>query len=136
MEHNHVVPLVPQPTVTITGSPRNMTFFPGLIQTFTCLVVVHPAVDTPVRVQGNWEKNGTVLQDSGNDRISVSSVFMETSFNIFQITFRLNPMNFDDAGTYSCSVAITQQISNFVAVPELPAINQRIISVQGMRTHT
>ena len=109
-----------------------MTFFAGLTLTFSCVVEVHPAVDTGVMVQGNWERNETQLRDSDDGRIAVSNNFMLSSSNIFQITATINSMNFDDAGTYSCSATVTQQGSNsFVVVPQSSAENQRAISVQG-----
>ena len=124
--------LVPQPMVTITGSPRNMTFFPGLIQTFTCLVAVHPAVDTPIRVQGSWERNETPLRDSGDSQKTVTNEFMEASPNSYEITVVLNPMNFDDTGTYQCSAAVIPQESEFVTEQAMLTSNQRTVYVQGM----
>ena len=121
---------VPQPSVTITGSPGNITFFEGLNLTLVCFIEVHSAVDTTVTVQGNWEVNGTRLQESDDGRISVNNIFMETSSNTFQITAKINKINFDDAGTYGCFASVTQ-VSNFVIAPKLPAENQRFIIVQG-----
>ena len=108
-----------------------MTFFVGLSPMFTCIVAVHPAVDTPVMVQGNWERNRTQLQDGNDGRISVNNNFAPTSLNMFQITVRINSMSFGDAGTYSCSAMVTST-DNFVIAPQSPAENQRPITVQGI----
>ena len=107
-----------------------MTFFIGLSPTFTCIVAIHPAVDTPVMVRGNWERNGTQLQDGDDVRISVNNNFVSTSSNMFQITIMINSMSFGDAGTYSCLAMVTSS-NNFVRVPRSSAENQRPITVQG-----
>ena len=107
-----------------------MTFFIGLSPTFTCIVEIYPAVDTPVMVRGYWERNGTQLQDGDDVRISVNNNFASTSSNMFQITIRISSMSFGDAGTYSCSAIVTLS-DNFVIVPRSSAENQRPITVQG-----
>ena len=112
-----------------------MTFFFGLSVQFSCVVVVHPAVDTGVIVQGSLEMNGTRLQDSDDDRITVNNNFMQTSSesNIFQIIARISSLNFDDTGTYSCSATVTQQPPrDYIIAPQSSAENQRAITVQGI----
>ena len=125
--------LVPQPSVTISGSPRNMTFLPGLVETFTCVVEVHPAVDTPVMVRGNWERNGTLLRHSGSGRISVADEFVAVvaSPNRYQITIDFNPMTFDDNGVYRCLATVAPQNSEFVSEHAILASSQRTVYVQG-----
>ena len=125
-----VVVLVPQPTITISGSPRNMTFLQGLVITFTCRVVFHSAVDSPVTLRGSWERNGTQLLSS-NDRVTVTNTFSVSPPN-YTITIRLVPIKFSDSGTYSCSANITAQSSEYVIGPEMPISSQRTVSVQGL----
>ena len=126
--------LVPQPSITITGSPRNMTFLPGLVETFTCIVEVHPAVDTPVMVRGSWERNGIQLEDSGDSRISVTTVFeaVAGSSRRHQMTISFNPMTVDDNGIYRCSATVTPQNSEFVSEHPTLASNLRRVNMQGM----
>lgn len=111
-----------------------MTFLPGLVETFTCIVAVHPAVDTPVMVRGNWERNGTQLRDSDDGRVSVTSVFeaVAGSSGRYQITITFNPMTIDDNGIYRCPVAVTPQMSEFVSEHASLALNLRRVNVQGM----
>ena len=94
-----------------TGSPLNEGFFDGLDITFTCSIALDSAVNTPVTVQGTWNRNGTNLTDVGN-RITVMSIPM--SMPPYTTTVRLNPLRISDAGTYTCVVTVTPENDTYV----------------------
>ena len=120
---------VPPPTLTITGSPRNTSFFQGLDLTFTCSITLDEAVDTPVTVQGTWNRNGTELMDGDEDgRIIITNPLMNTP--PYQTTLRFNLLNISDAGTYQCSVTVTPQNTTFITTAT--ASISRTIAVAGM----
>ena len=81
-------------------------------------------------VQGNWERNGTQLQDNSDGRITVTNDVMGTP--PYQITVRLDPMDYEDAGTYNCLATVTPQDPAYITGPRTPTSNQRTVSVQGM----
>ena len=120
---------VPPPTLTITGSPRNTSFFQSLDLTFTCSITLDEAVDTPVAVQGTWNRNGTELMDGDEDgRIIITNPLMSTP--PYQTTLRFNLLNISDAGTYECDVTVTPQDTTFID-PANASIS-RTIAVAGM----
>ena len=94
-----------------TGSPLNEGFFVGLDLTFTCSITLDSAVNTPVAVQGTWNRNGTNLTDDGN-RITVMSVPM--SMPPYTTIVRLNPLIVNDTGTYTCVVTVTPENDTYV----------------------
>ena len=119
---------VPPPTLVITGSPRNTSFFQGLDLTFICSITLDEAVDTPVTVQGTWNGNGTELMDGDEEgRIIISNSLMTTPS--YQTTLRFNPLNISDAGTYECAVTITPQNTTFITLAT--ASISRTIAVAG-----
>ena len=103
---------VPTPTLTITGSPRDSHFFQGLILMFTCLVEIDSSVDTDVTVEASWERNGTLLEDSSDRRITVISTGLVES--PYQTGVRFNATDFEDAGRYNCSARIIPRMSEFI----------------------
>ena len=103
---------VPTPTLTITGSPRNSGFFRGLILTFTCLIEIGSSVDTGVTVEARWGRNGTLLEDSSDERITVISSGLAES--PYQTRVRFNATDFEDAGIYNCSARIIPRMSEFI----------------------
>ena len=120
---------VPPPTLTITGSPRNTSFFQGLCLTFTCSITLDEAVNSPVAVQGTWNRNGTELMNGDEDgRIIITNPLMSTP--PYQTTLRFNPLNISDAGTYQCSVTVTPQNTTFITMAT--ASISRTIAVAGM----
>ena len=71
-------------------------------------------MDTPVTVQGMWNRNGTELVD-GTDggRITVSTPPMELP--PYQTTIRLSPLNnISDPGMYECTAIVTPQNNAFI----------------------
>ena len=94
-----------------TGFPLDEGFFDGLDLTFTCSITLDSAVNTPVAVQGTWNRNGTSLADNVN-RITVMSVPM--SMPPYTTTVRLNPLRISDAGTYTCVVTVTPENDTYV----------------------
>ena len=114
------------PTLIITGSPRNTSFFQGLDLTFTCSITLDEAVDSPVAVQGTWNRNGTELMDG--DEIIIINPLMSTP--PYQTTLRFNLLIISDAGTYQCGVTVTPQDTTFID-PATASIS-RTIAVAGM----
>ena len=106
---------VPPPTLTITGSPRDTDFFQGLDVTFACNIELSSGVDSPVVVQSIWWKNETILESSSNDRITVNNVTEVMLPSVYQTSVRLNPMDFDDADTYTCAVTVMSLNDTFIA---------------------
>ena len=134
VSYNHhvlygVLPVVPLPSLTISGSPRNTSFFLGLHVTFTCSITLNTAVDTPVIVQGIWNRNGTELVN-GTDggRITVSNPQMEQP--PYQTTVRFSPLNnITDPGTYECTATVTPQNDTFIT--GITSLISRTITVAG-----
>ena len=111
----------------ITGSPLNDGFFRGLDLTFTCSITLDRAVDTPVTVQGTWNRNGTSLTDDGN-QITVTSSPM--TIPPYSTTVRINPLSIGDTGTYTCSATVTPQDTTFIT--GITSIISRNITVGGI----
>ena len=116
---------VPTPTLTIVGSPRDAGIFRGLILTFTCMIEIDPAVDTGVTVEASWERNGTQLEDSGDGRITVINTGLGSV--PYQTEVRFNSTDFEDTGTYNCSVKIIPLMPEFIL--EATEFITRIITV-------
>ena len=105
--------IVPPPLMTISGSPRNTSFFQGLNLVFTCSIILDVAVDTSVTVQGTWNRNGTDLLNQLNEgRITISNPPLMTPS--YQTTVSFSPLNVSDAGTYECNATVTPQDTTFV----------------------
>ena len=113
---------VPPPIVTISGSPRDTDLFQGLDVTFTCDIELSPAVDSPVVVQGNWRKNATIIEDSSDGQITVANATVLMPPTSYQTIIRFNPMDFDDADTYFCSVTVIPQNETFIAGTSMSTI--------------
>ena len=119
--------VMPPPPI-ISGSPRNTSFFQGLNLIFTCSITLDDVVDTPVTVQGIWNRNGTELmarQDNG--RIIVNPPMSSPPYDI---TLRFNPLNVTDAATYECDVTVTPQDTTFISTATTS--NSRTVNVSGM----
>ena len=52
-----MLPTVPPPTITITGSPQDEGFHIGLLLTFTGRAEFDVAVDMPLNVSSAWSKS-------------------------------------------------------------------------------
>ena len=122
-------PSVPPPILTITGSPRNTSFFQGLDLTFTCTITLDEVVDSPVTVRGSWNRNGTIVMDGADDgRITINNPLMSAA--PYQTTLRFNLLKISDAGTYKCVVTVTPQNTTFLATAT--ASISRTIAVAGI----
>ena len=107
-----ILSVPPRPDLMdIVGSPLNDGFFRGLDVTFTCSIALDRAVNTPVTVQGTWNRNGTDLVNDGS-RITVMSSPM--TMPPFSTTVRINPLRISDTGMYTCSATITPQNATFI----------------------
>ena len=110
---NFFLHIVPPPLMTISGSPRNTSFFQGLNLVFTCDIILDEAVDTSVTVQGTWNRNESELVDELNEgRITISNPLL--TMPPYRITVRFSPLNVSDAGTYECNATVTPQDTTFV----------------------
>ena len=128
--------VMPPPPI-ISGSPRNTSFFQGLDLIFTCSITLDHVVDTPVTVQGIWNRNGTELMNGDeNGRITINPprrfiiVNPLMSSPPYIITLRFNPLNVTDAGTYECDVTVTPQDTTFISTATTS--NSRAIRVSGI----
>ena len=101
--------------MTITGSPRDTDFFQGLDITFACNIELSTSVDSPVVVQSIWWKNEKILERSSNDRITVNNAIEVMLPSVYQTSVRFNPMDFDDADTYTCAVTVIPLNDTFIA---------------------
>ena len=134
--HNYIMmpilflpyPVIPPPPI-ISGFPRNTSFFQGLDLTFTCSITLGDVVDTPVTVQGIWNRNGAELTD-GDENGRITIVNPPMSSPPYDITLRFNPLSVTDAGTYECDVTVTPQDTTFISTATTS--NLRNISVTGM----
>lgn len=108
-----ILSLVPPPILTITGSPRDADFFQGLDLTFTCSAELQSTVDTPVTLMATWMRNDTKLvEDDGY--MTVTNVTVAALPHTYLTTVRLNPIDFDDAGTYTCIVTVSADNTTFI----------------------
>ena len=120
------------PPPTISGSPRNTSFFQGLDLIFTCSITLGSVVDTPVTVQGIWNRNGTELMDrEENGGITINNPPVTSP--PYEITLRFNPLDVTYGGTYECDVTITPQDTTFISTATTS--NSRTISVSGMMVY-
>ena len=86
-------------------------------------------MDTPVTVQGIWNRNGTELMNGDEDgRIIITNPLMSTP--PYQTTLRFNLLNISDAGMYPCSVTVTPQDTTFITTAT--ASISRTIAIAGM----
>ena len=73
------------------------------------------SVDSPVVVQSIWWKNEKILERSSNDRITVNNAIEVMLPSVYQTSVRFNPMDFDDADTYTCAVTVIPLNDTFIA---------------------
>ena len=65
-------------------------------------------------VQSIWWKNETALESGDDGRITVTNATVIMPPSIYQTTIRFNPMDFDDADTYTCAAIVTPQNGTFI----------------------
>ena len=107
--------LVPPPLLTVVGSPRDANFYQGLDLTFTCSAQLQSAVDTPVTVTATWMRNNTRLVEDNDSYVTLTDVAVASVLPQTYLTIvRLNPMDFDDAGTFTCIVTVVPDNASFI----------------------
>ena len=91
-------------------------------------------MDTPVVVQGSWERNGTRLRVNSDDQTSITDNFEAVTGypNRYQLLLRFNPMTLGDSGLYQCSATVSPQNSEFVSEHPTPASRQQRVYVERM----
>ena len=107
---------VPAPTITFSGqlvSPVDLsstTLYSGTEFTLTCVVELVSEVDTNVTVLTAWNKNGSMISNTG--RISVDGVAIQNTIFMFVYESKVvfNPLsNMEsggDDGVYTCSAEV------------------------------
>jgi len=118
---------VPRPQITISGSPTNGSFFPGILFILTCYIQLNPAVDTYVRVTGMWNVSGTPLTSDGRITIFDTS----GSASDYQTRVQFNPLSGVDDGLYTCEAVVEPQSPHTSFVVGTSAVNVRQINVTG-----
>ena len=126
--HSVLAHAVMPPPPIISGSSQNTSFYQGLDLTFTCSITLGDVVDTPVTVQGIWNRNGAQLMDGDeNGRITIVNPPMRSS--PYDITLRFNPLNVTDGGTYECDATVTPEDTTFTTTATTS--NSRTFNVSG-----
>ena len=118
------------PSVTITTTPVS-SFHEGVALSITCLVELHPSVDSPVSVRGRWLHNRTQLQNSssGNGLMFTNNF---TSTPPYTINISFDPVTLADSGVYSCEANVVPQNVQLIREPERLATNLLTVYVQGI----
>ena len=103
---------VPQPTLTISASPRDEGFFTGLGNfSLTCSATLSQSVDSEIMVSTTWEKNGSPLLSSDGITVGMASGVIDQVSNS---SVMIRSLGLDDAGNYACQVNVTAVDSNFI----------------------
>lgn len=64
-------------------------------------------------LMATWMRNGTRLVED-DSYITVTNVTMASLPHTYSTTVRLNPMDFDDAGTYTCVITVVPDNTTFI----------------------
>ena len=95
----YVLPTVPPPTITITGSPQDEGFHIGLLLTFTGRAEFNLAVDIPLNVSSAWSKT-TPSSDLSNANITTAVQVMENP-TVYETNLTLHLLDTEgDSGNY------------------------------------
>lgn len=105
---------VPQSYLNITGHPRDTNFFVGIDLTLSCNIELNSAIDSPVRVQSDWQKNGTIIELERSGRIALTNATI-VSQRFYMSTLRFNPMDDIDADLYLCTVTVSPIDETYVS---------------------
>ena len=118
--------IVPAPDIAISLRRPPIA---GTLFIMTCTITLDQAVDTPVVVEGNWDRNTTFSLE--NSRTNINATRRDSEY-AYVTTVEINPLssNMDeDDGDYICEATVTPQASEFVTKVTTDDL-QRII-VQG-----
>ncbi len=103
-------PLVPTPTLTITGSPVDKNFQTGLPVVFTGRTEFNPAVNTPLLVSGVWTKTNPPSNLTADTRVTISAPVQvqDTPYMVYETSLTINTLDMarGDSGDYSLAVTI------------------------------
>ena len=104
------LPLVPTPTLIITGSPVDEDFHTGLNATFTGRAEFSPAVDTLLIVGGVWRKTTPPSDLTTDTRVTISDPIQVqvTPYMVYEtyLTIDTLDMNRGDSGDYNLVVTV------------------------------
>ena len=109
-------PTVPQPAISITGSPRDDGFSTGLELDLVCEVELDAAVDSGVVVTRTWTKDGNTLSPDGSRLTLTEPTKVQESPQVYQTNVSFNTLEFraGDSGRYVCSVTIEPQDTTYI----------------------
>ena len=120
--------IVPEPSVTISGSPINDHFYTGLQLNLTCQVEFILPVDTELRLSTLWMKahsniNSDRITVLGSERVSLNPMKYDSL-----LIFSPLSITSDDEGIYICSVSATlTQNSAYLEEPPDVMTNRTIM---------
>ena len=96
--------LVPPPTIEVSTTPRNGSFYAGSSLFLTCIVDVDSAVDVTQMLDIVWKKSGEMLENDYH--VSISNI-TQLSSQSYQSDLNLDPLSTSlDMGVYTCQVEI------------------------------
>ncbi len=104
-------PLVPMPTLIITGSIVDETFRSGLTITFTGRAEFNTAVDTPIIVGGVWTKTNPPSNFISDTRVTITAPVQvqSTPIMVYETTLTISALDKDkgDSGDYNLAMTIS-----------------------------
>lgn len=112
--------LVPEPQITFSGAPVNLsaTLYSGTVFILTCVVDLGDSVDSPLSVLTTWSKNGSRIEDG---RITPSNEAVNTStIHIYESKLVFDPLSDSDDGNYSCSAEV--RMTDFIVGNEASGV--------------
>ncbi len=133
MSHDHdPLPLVPTPTLLITGSPLDEDFHTGLNVTFTGRAEFDTAVDTPIMVGGVWTKTNPSSNLTSDTRVSISApVQVQATPNmVYETTLTINTLDMD-SGDYNLAVTISTAQPFILGTTATTTRNIEVLSKRG-----
>ena len=104
--------LVPVPEVTVTLS-HTPPLYAGISLTLTCTVTLDPNVGSGERVVTEWSG----LQDIPEERYSVTAA--SGSGSTYTGSLTISPLAYQDTGTYTCTVTVTNAITEATASDDI-----------------
>ena len=100
--------VVPPPVLSVL--PLIAPVYGGSFLTLNCTIQLSSAVDVDVTVASVWRKNGALLQDSAQRRMSNAIQTNATTVYQAQLIFRPLQLNTDD-GLYTCEVTVESEMA-------------------------
>ncbi len=124
MNKRDILHAVPAPSVNITGVPTN-PLFSGTSLSLTCTFELHNMIDSPLGLNGVWERGGEVL--NSDRRVSISTISLIRP-STYQTTLSISPLsNTLDNGQYTCQSVLVS--GTYVLYAE--ASQQVTVSIGG-----